>query len=325
MTKIKFSIQIENQFGYTWDRIKNIVEKTEDFGYESFYICDHFLLDKNSEERYALEAWSVLTATSQITENIKLGTLVTGNNYRNPALLAKIAASLDHISGGRMEFGIGTGWKEIEYNMYGYDFPPVGDRMDMLEESIQIIKKLFTEKRSTFKGKFYRVEDAVFSPKPESPLFMIGGGGEKRTLKMVAKYADYCNLFSILTKADIDRKLSILKEHCKTVGREYNDVGKSMFIFGSNVFETEEEVDMEIEKIASNRKVSVDDVKKRLFGEDMPGGYMGTPEQVQERIEFLVNEYDFDYFFLQQPFDEQFFNGEMAEKFAYLVKNKYFN
>ena len=124
----KFAIQIENQFGYSWDQIKEIVEKAEKQGYHSFYICDHFFLDRSSESRDALEAWSVLTAVAVLTRKIKLGTLVTGNNYRNPALLAKIAATLDNISGGRMELGIGTGWKEVEYRAYGYKFPPLRKR-----------------------------------------------------------------------------------------------------------------------------------------------------------------------------------------------------
>ncbi|MDH5645315.1 MAG: TIGR03560 family F420-dependent LLM class oxidoreductase, partial [Candidatus Heimdallarchaeota archaeon] len=238
----KFSIQIENQAGYDWELTKKVIHKTEELGYHSFYICDHFFLDNQSENRHALEAWSVLSAAATLTNKIKLGTLVTGNNYRNPALLAKIASTLDMISNGRMEFGIGAGWKEIEYEAYGYDFPAVKDRMDMLEESILIIKEMWSKPRATFEGKHYRIKDAVLSPKPDNPLFMIGGGGEKRTLKLVAKYADYCNLFSIAPK-EIDKKLAALKNHCNTIGRDYESVGKSLFIFGAFVSESQEEID----------------------------------------------------------------------------------
>ena len=133
---VKFSIQIENQFGYNWEQTKEIIQKTEDYSYHSFYICDHFFLDDNSETRDALEAWTVLTAAAMMTKNIKLGTLVAGNNYRNPAYLAKIAASLDMISSGRMEFGIGAGWKQREYEAYGYEFPSVKVRFEMFEEAL---------------------------------------------------------------------------------------------------------------------------------------------------------------------------------------------
>lgn len=317
---IKFAIQIENQFGYNWDQVKEIVTKTDRLGYHSFYVCDHFLLDKDAVDRHAIEAWTLLTAVSQVTERINLGTLVTGNNYRNPAYLAKIAASLDHISGGRMEFGIGTGWKEVEYHAYGYDFPPIAQRMDMLEESIQIIKSLWNEDRSTFDGKYYQIRDAVFSPKPtqDSPLFMIGGGGEKRTLKMVAQYADYMNL-PFTPMEQIQQKLDALKRHCSAVGRDFESVGKSMF-YPIRVYETEEEVDQYLGQMAERSGRTVDELRSRLVNDDYPGSWVGTPEMVRDRIEYM-NGLGFDYYFIQMPID---LSSDLIDNFARLVKDKYF-
>lgn len=315
---VKFCVQIENQFGYDWEQTKEIIRKTEHHGYHSFYICDHFFLDDKAETRHALEAWTVLTAAAMITDKIKLGTLVAGNNYRNPAYLAKIAATLDMISGNRMEFGVGAGWKEIEYDAYGFDFPSVKVRMEMFEESLQIIKSLFTNPRTNFDGQYYKINNAPFSPKPDNPLILIGGGGEKKTLKFVAKYADYMNLpFTPIEL--VQQKLDALKGHCRDIGRDYEDVGKSYFgpIW---IGENEDEVETYLETRAKRANISLSELKKRLYHPDYPGGWMGTPEQVRDRIEYMQS-IGFDYFFLQQPFD---LSSSQIDKFADLVMKKYF-
>ncbi|MCE7733660.1 MAG: TIGR03560 family F420-dependent LLM class oxidoreductase [Candidatus Heimdallarchaeota archaeon] len=315
---LKFSVQIENQFGYNWDQTKEIINKTEEHGFHSFYICDHFFLDNESESRHALEAWLVLTAAAMITKKIKLGTLVAGNNYRNPAYLAKIAASLDMISGNRMEFGIGAGWKQIEYEAYGYDFPSISVRMEMLEESLQIIKSLFTKSRTNFEGKHYNIKNAAFSPKPDNPLILIGGGGEKKSLKFVAKYADYMNLpFTPIEK--VQQKLDALKGHCNDIGREYDEVGKSYF-GPAWIGESDEEVEKHLEQRAKLANMSIGELKNRLYHPDHPGGWMGTPEQLRDRIEHM-QAMGFDYFFLQQPID---LSSVQIDKFANLVMKKYF-
>ncbi|MHA2028407.1 MAG: TIGR03560 family F420-dependent LLM class oxidoreductase [Candidatus Kariarchaeaceae archaeon] len=315
---VKFSIQIENQFGYDWEQTKEIIKMTEDHGFHSFYICDHFFLDDKSETRHALEAWTVLTAAAMMTKNVKLGTLVAGNNYRNPAYLAKIAASLDMISGNRMEFGIGAGWKQKEYEAYGYDFPTVKVRMEMFEESLQIIKSLFTEARTNFDGKYYKIKNAAFSPKPDNPLILIGGGGEQKTLKFVAKYADYMNL-PFTPIESVQQKLDALKGHCKDIGRDYDEVGKSYFgpVW---IGESEEEVENYLEGRAKRANMSLEDMKMRINHPEYPGGWMGTPEQLRDRIEHMQS-MGFDYFFLQQPID---LSTTQIDKFANLVMKKYF-
>ncbi|MFV2016301.1 MAG: LLM class flavin-dependent oxidoreductase, partial [Candidatus Heimdallarchaeota archaeon] len=149
---IKFGIQIEPQFGFSYNMIKEIALQGEKLGYTSIWASDHFFLHKKSEEIDCLESWTLLASIAAETSTIRLGTLVTGNNYRYPAVLAKIAATVDHISRGRLDFGIGAGWKKIEYDAYGIPFPSVKDRMDQLEEAIQIIKKLWIEPKVTFEG-----------------------------------------------------------------------------------------------------------------------------------------------------------------------------
>lgn len=316
---IKFSIQIENQFGYSWQQIKEVVEKTEQNDYHSFYICDHFFLNNNSEDRNALEAWTVLTAVAMITNRIRLGTLVSGNNYRNPALLAKIAASLDVISEGRMEFGIGAGWKQNEYEAYGFTFPSLADRMAMLEEALQIIRSLWSQTRTTFDGVHYQIKNAVFAPKPVQnlPLIMIGGSGEKKLLKLVARYGDYMNL-PFTPMHQIDQKLESLKKHCKAVGRDYEEIGKSIFV-PMWVGEDEQAVDKYLIERAQRRNISVDNVKKQIF-DDYPGSWIGTAQQIRDRIEYL-NGKGFDYYFIQQPFD---LSTDQIDKFANLVMKPYF-
>lgn len=315
----KFAIQIENQFGYSWNQAKKIIEDTEKYDYHAFYVCDHFFLDNESANRNALESYTLLTAAAMITKKIKLGSLVTGNNYRNPALLAKIIASLDMISNGRVELGIGAGWKEIEYKAYGYEFPAVKDRMDMLEESLQIIKKLFTEESPSFSGKHYSLNNAHFSPRPSNVLFLVGGGGEKRTLKMVAKYADYCNLFGWDPTENILRKLEALKKHCEDIGRDYDDVGKSLFT-PMRVFETTDELDNYLKETAQRRNESEEVIRNRLFDKNTPGAWFGTPEMLRDRIEYF-NSLGFDYYHFQQPID---LSNIHISRFSELVMNKFF-
>ncbi|MHA2245875.1 MAG: LLM class flavin-dependent oxidoreductase [Candidatus Hodarchaeales archaeon] len=181
---IRFGIQIEPQLGFDYKTIEKISLNAEKVGYDSIWFSDHFFLDKKSEERNCMEAWTLLTVLASKTNTLRLGTLVTCNSYRHPAVLAKMAATVDLISNGRLEFGIGAGWKEIEYNAYGIPFPSVKDRMDQLEEAIQIIKKLWTEPKVTFEGKHYQIREAFSAPKPiqQLPPVFIGGTGKKKPL-----------------------------------------------------------------------------------------------------------------------------------------------
>jgi F420-dependent oxidoreductase-like protein len=194
---------------------------------------DHFqqLQIIGSSQDPLLEGWTTLLILAGLTSKIKLGTLVTGVIYRHPSVLAKIGATLDVLSKGRLFMGIGAAWNEQESIAYGINspFPSYQERLNRLEESIQIIRYMWTrEPTCSFIGKYYQIRDAYCNPKPiqkPSPPILIGGGGEKRTLKIVAKYADACNLIGSLET--INRKLTALREHCKMVGRDYDSVLKT--------------------------------------------------------------------------------------------------
>jgi len=180
-------------------------------------------------EEPMLESWTTISVLAGITTRIKLGTLMTGIIYRHPSILAKIGATLDVLSKGRLFMGIGAAWNEEESSAYGIPFPSVKERFLRLEEAIQIIRKMWTEEPSaSFNGQYYQIKNAFCNPKPiqkPSPPIMVGGSGERQTLRIVAKYADACNLFG--SAETVKRKLSILKEHCRSVGRDYDSILKT--------------------------------------------------------------------------------------------------
>jgi F420-dependent oxidoreductase-like protein len=181
-------------------------------------------------EEPMLEAWSTLNALARETTRVRLGTLVTGVTYRNPALLAKQATTLDVISGGRAIFGIGAAWNEVEHAGYGYDFPPVRERMDRLDEALSIAKAMFSEDQPTIDGTHYRIEEARNSPRPiqpGGPPILVGGGGEQRTLRIAAKYADMTHWFPLGLDV-LQRKTSILAGYCEAIGRDPATIERTM-------------------------------------------------------------------------------------------------
>ena len=213
------------------DSLKSIVTKAENSGFDSFWAMDHFhqIQFVGTPEEPMLEGWTIISMLAGITTKIKLGTLVTGIIYRHPSVLAKVAATLDILSKGRLFMGIGAGWNEQESLAYGISFPSTQERMLRLEEAIQIIRKMWTEEPyASFNGKYYQIRNAYCNPKPiqkPSPPILVGGSGERKTLKIVAKYADACNLFG--SPETVRKKLDILKEHCKSVGRDYDSILKT--------------------------------------------------------------------------------------------------
>ena len=179
-----------------------------------------------------MEGWTILTALAAVTERIRLATLVSSVHFRNPALLAKIAAGVDQISRGRLTFGIGAGWFEAEYKQYGWDFPPKpATRIAQMEEAIKLILSMWTEKRTTFHGKYFHAENAILEPKPVQkphPPLMIGGGGEQLTLRAVARYADACNVGG--TPDQVRHKFEVLRRHCETQKRNYDEIERTSVI-----------------------------------------------------------------------------------------------
>lgn len=220
MHTIKFGI-FAPQVGLTFAAIKERVLLAERLGFHSFWFVDHFWA-RGMPDLDHLEAWTLMAAAAGVTERIGIGTLVVCNSYRNPALVAKMAASLDNISNGRLFLGLGAGWMEEEYRAYGYAFPSIRVRLEQLEEALAVIKRLFTEGRATFQGKYYAVDDAVNNPKPVQkphPPILIGGAGERRLLRLVAEHADIWNCPNNAS-TELEKKLGVLEHHCDAIGRD---------------------------------------------------------------------------------------------------------
>jgi len=175
-----------------------------------------------------LECWTVLTALAGDTSRLRLGAMVASQSYRNPALMANVTASLDHVSGGRLNYGIGAGWKEVEYDAYGYKFPAAGRRIKQLEETIEIARRMWTNSKATYDGKYYRVKDALCMPKPvQDPLpIWIGGTGTK-TLRVAAKHADAVNFAWTHPPRFFEERFNVLRRHCEEVGRDFGEIRKS--------------------------------------------------------------------------------------------------
>ncbi|MEM9564402.1 MAG: LLM class F420-dependent oxidoreductase [Actinomycetota bacterium] len=195
-------------------------------GFDRVMVMDHFyqLPGLGAHDEPMVEAYSLLAALAQHTETVRLSTLVTGNTYRHPTLLAKTITALDHVSGGRATLGIGAGWFELEHDSLGYEFGTFTDRFEKLEEALQIIIPMLRGEKVSLDGKRYQVADAINSPAPISRIpIMIGGSGEKKTLRMVAQYADESNLASG-TADEIPRKLDALAAHCERLGRDRSEI-----------------------------------------------------------------------------------------------------
>ena len=213
-----------------FERVSEIAVTAEESGFDSVWVMDHFyqlpLLGPPTLSMF--EAYTLLGALAARTSTVQLGTLVTGVTYRNPAILAKEVTTLDVISRGRAVLGIGAAWFDVEHEGLGVEFPPVGERMDRLEEAVQICRSMFTQETTTFDGRYYRTKDAINNPRPIRPEgipIMIGGGGEKRTLRAVARYADIWNGFG--TPDEVRHKIDVLEQHCANEGRDPATINKT--------------------------------------------------------------------------------------------------
>jgi len=262
------------------DSLRNLVTRAENIGFDSVWVMDHFhqIQFVGRPEEPMLEGWTIISMLAGITTKIKLGTLVTGIIYRYPSVLAKVAATLDVLSKGRLYMGIGAGWNEQESLAYGISFPSNQERMLMLEEAIQIIRKMWTEEPyASFNGKYYQIHNAYCNPKPiqkPSPPILVGGSGERKTLKIVAKHADACNLFG--SPETVRKKLDILKEHCKTVGRDYDSILKTKL--GAIIID--DNSDMVKNRVRETfRGIPEEQIKEFVI--------YGTPEDVLRQIEIL--------------------------------------
>jgi F420-dependent oxidoreductase-like protein len=263
------------------DSLSKIAKSAEDLGYDSFWTMDHFhqIMVMGKQEEPMLEGWTTISVLAGITSKIKLGTLVTGNSYRNPAILAKIGATLDVLSKGRLFFGIGAAWNDVEARAYGIPFPSTRERLERLDEAIQIVKKMWTEEQASFDGKYYKLENAYCNPKPiqkPTPKILIGGSGEKYLLRTVAKYGDACNLFG--SPETVKKKLAVLRKHCDEVGRDYDSILKTK-LSGVLIGENKQEIEQTVSALSKVMPPGM--LKEALI--------YGTPEQVKEQIDEFSN------------------------------------
>jgi F420-dependent oxidoreductase-like protein len=215
-----------------FEAVKEKAQWAETHGFAWFSVLDHMIQIPRvgAQEEPVLEGWTALAGLAAVTSRIRLATLATAVGYRNPAHLAKIAASVDLISRGRLTLGIGAGFFEDEYRQYGWEFPPqAATRIQQMEEAVQLILKMWTEPRTTFRGRYFHVEDAILEPKPVQkprPPVMIAGGGEQMTLRAVARLADACNIVGG-DIAEVRHKLAVLRGHCDEAGRDYDTIEKT--------------------------------------------------------------------------------------------------
>jgi len=249
--------------------LRRVAKEADRLAYDSLWVYDHFHTVPVPSLEATFECWTLMAALAVETQRIRLGQMVTCNSYRPPSLLAKVSANVDVISHGRLDFGIGGGWYEHEYLAYGYPFPPVGERLRQMEEAIQVITAMWTQDHARFQGRYYHVDGAINEPKPVQkphPPIWVGGSGEKVTLRIVAQRGDASNFGGPVE--EVQRLCQVLQGHCRSLGRNYDELTRSTSIEPLIIAESEKEA----KALADRAGVSLQDT----IG--------GTPEQCIERI-----------------------------------------
>jgi F420-dependent oxidoreductase-like protein len=271
-----YAFQTQMQPHLMFTRLREIVLECERLGYHSVWIDDHLMFGESP----LLECWSTLAALASVTSHIRLGTMVTSAAFRNPAVLAKAAVTVDTISKGRLEFGIGAGVQKEEHEAYGFTFPGPSVRIGRMRETVEIIKALWTQEKTTYKGKHYKVNDAACEPKPVQkphPPITVGGGGEKFTLKVTAKHADRADFGYLMCLEDYEHKLEVLENHCKAVGRQFAKIEKSCWPTGQIILgESRPDLDEKISRLKP-KTLSREDYEKYTFA--------GTPDEFVEVLQ----------------------------------------
>ncbi len=262
---------------HLFDRVVEQAQAAEAAGFDMVTVMDHFyqIGGVGPETEPMMEAYTTLGALAAKTSRIQLATLVTGVTYRNPALVAKMVTTLDVISGGRAILGIGAAWNESEHRGYGFEFPPIGQRMDRLDEALTIAKLMFTQENPSFEGKHFRIDHALNFPRPVQrggPKILVGGGGEKRTLRLLARHGDIGHWFGGPID-DLKRKREIFLSHCEVEGRDPSSV---LLLMGALVVLVENERDAKavLERIPAERRAMV---------------ITSTPAETAERLQPYVD------------------------------------
>jgi|SRR5579883_521217 F420-dependent oxidoreductase-like protein len=257
-----------------YETMSRVAQEADKLGYASIWLYDHFHTVPVPTQEITFECWTSTAALARDTQRVRIGQLVTCNSYRNPALLAKMASTVDALSHGRLILGIGAGWYEHEYLAYGYPYPGTRERLERLREAVQVILAMWSQEEAYFEGKYYSVNGAINQPKgvqkPHIPL-LIGGGGEKVTLRLVAQYADACNIGGNIPT--IKHKLDVLRQHCEEIGRDYNSIKRTTLIDYCVIGETEAEV---LAKLSPEERANIDELRQSWL--------IGTPAQIRERL-----------------------------------------
>jgi F420-dependent oxidoreductase-like protein len=263
----------------TWPDVLGLWRQVEATGWDIACVTDHFMPNTRKREGEVLESWTTLSSLAATVPRIRVGTIVLGNTYRNPAVVAKMAAQLDIISQGRLLLGLGAGWQENEHEAYGVPFYTTRERLERLDEACQVILSLWTQTRSTFEGRYYRLSDAPLEPKPiqkPHPELMIGGGGERVTLRIVAKHADHWNVWA--GPRLLAHKTKVLEEHCSKVGRDPGAIKRSVNM-ALLITSKKDEVDQLVDGITKRLGSHAADPRDICLA--------GTPEQIREKLHEL--------------------------------------
>ncbi len=271
-----------------WSTMKRLAQRADAGPWESIWVYDHFHTVPMPTAEATHEAWTLMAALGAVTDRVRLGQMCTCIGYRNPMYLAKVAATTDIISGGRVDMGIGAGWYEHEWRAYGYGFPSGPDRLRQLDEGVQIMRQAWTDGVATLDGKYYQVNGAICRPLPLQPNgipLWIAGGGEKVTLKIAAKYAQYTNFDGTL--AGFTGKSEVLAGHCAALGRDFDSIVRSAnynIVIGATEREVEDRLDRMRVRVA--HLLPADTVESTIAGfRGMPG--FGTPEKIVEDLTAL--------------------------------------
>jgi F420-dependent oxidoreductase-like protein len=256
-----------------YEAMTRVAQEADALKFRSIWLYDHFHTVPKPTQEVTFECWISTAALARDTKRVRIGQMVTCNSYRNPSLLAKMASTVDVLSHGRLDFGIGAGWYEHEYRAYGYPYPDAPERLRHLREAVQVILAMWTQEEAVFEGKYYQVRGAINQPKgvqkPHIPL-LIGGGGEKVTLKLVAQYGDACNVGGDI--ATIKHKFEVIRQHCEAVGRDYDTIRRTSSV-NCYIGETEAEA---VAKLPENMRGNLEQARQQAL--------IGTPAQIRERL-----------------------------------------
>lgn len=283
-TDIWFGSQVPPE-GKNFEEMRQLCLRAEALKYDLFTVTDHFMnmANPNGPDRHPLECWTTLAGLAAVTNKIRLGSLVSCYAYRKPTVLAKMATTVDIISCGRLVFGVGAGWLEDEFKAFLGGFPPAGERLLGLEETVEICKGMFINERTTYHGKIFDVDGVLNSPQPvQRPLpILIGGGGERRTLKIAAKHADISHFF-VQDLETLERKLSALRRHCDDVDRDYDKIRKGVGV-RVVVGRDKDELESRLRRKAVVLGTTVEYLRNLL------GNAYGTPEKVAGFLEEYID------------------------------------